>query len=174
MNKVAVDFVIPVLAMAHGWLWFRSETSKSGLSHRTAGPCFQLSLGYFHLTLLANTLSQMSSPSFPQFTLQLSSSLTSSPVFQMARVTLGAFGITEFYFFSTSSLALDQYLYCYHSLAFLLTHWVCLSYVWVSVNVLKHYFVLTIFFSEFSSDLLCVMNQIQILYLGIPRLSLSL
>lgn len=44
----------------------------------------------------------------------------------------------------------------------------------MSVNFLKHYFILSIFFSEFSSDPLCLIHQLQILYLGIPSLLFSL
>lgn len=140
----------------------------------TAVPYFQLSLGYFYLTLLQTNVPNEFTI-FSPFTLQLSSPLTSSLIFQMARPILGAFSITEFYFlFSTSSLDLYLYFYCHRNLTLLLIPWVCPSYIWVSVNVLKHYFILAIFFSEFSSDLLCVMNQVQILYLGIPRLSFSL
>lgn len=161
--------------MDHGWLSFPSEISKSGLSQLHCRTLFPALSWIFLLDSTANKLSQMSLLSFPQFTLQIFSSLTSSSIFQMARPTLGAFSIAEFYFlFSTLSLHLYLYFYCHHNLTCLLIPWVCPSYIWVSVNVLKHYFILAIFSSEFTSDPLCVMNQVQIPYLGIPRLSFSL
>lgn len=161
--------------MDHGWLSFPSETSKSGLSQLHCRTLFPALSWIFLFDSTTNKLSQMSLPSFPPFTLQLSSPSTSSSIFQMARPTLGAFSITEFYFlFSTSSVDLYLYFYCHHNLTFLSIPESVPSYIWVSVNVLKHYFILAIFFSEFSSDPLCIMNQVPILYLGIPRLSFSL
>lgn len=139
--------------MAHGWLSFPRTTAESSLSCLLCRPLFPAVSWIFSLGSTANTLLPLSSPSFRQFNLQPFSSLASSPVFQMARPTLGTSSITEFYFFfPTSSLDLYLYFYCPHSLTFLLIYWVCPSYIWVSVNVLKQYFILTIFLSEFSSD----------------------
>ena len=139
--------------MAHGRLSFPSKTAESGLSCLHCSPLFPAVSWIFSFDSTANTLLQLSSPSFPQFNLQPFSSLASSRVFQMARPALGPFGITEFYFlFPTPSLGLYLYFYCSHSLTFLLIHWVCPSYIGVSVNVLKRYFILTISFSEFSRD----------------------
>lgn len=154
--------------MAHEW--FPSEDSKSGLSDLPWSPLFPALSWIFPLDSSTNNLSRLSSPCFPQFTFQLSSLLNLSLIFQMARPTLGASNIIEFYLlFSTSSLDLYFYFYCHHSLIFILIHWVCPSKIWMLVN-----FTLSISFSEFFGDPLCLMNQVQILYLGILNLSFYL
>lgn len=153
--------------MAHEW--FPSETSKSGLSDLPWSPLFPALSWIFPLDSSTNNLSRLSSPSCPQFTFQLSSSLNSSLIFQMARPTLGASNIEFYLLFSTSSWDLYLYFYCHHSLIFILIHWVCSSNIWMLVD-----FTPSIFSLEFFGDPLCLMNQVQILYLDILNLSFYL
>lgn len=138
----------------------------------TAGLYFQLFLGYFYLSLLQT---KWAYHLFPNSPFNFPHDQPHLQFFRWPGQPLELSGSLSF----ISSSPHHLWTYTFISIAIIILHFSWFlesvpSYIWVSVNVLRHYFILAIFFSEFSSDLLCVMNQVQILYLGIPRLSFSL
>lgn len=144
----------------------------------TTVPSLQRSLGHFPFILANNlSLSSLSSPNSPSNFVHGWSHL------QFFRwpdppQDFPAFSIIKFYLLvSMSSLDLDllstSAIVC-GLITFLLIYWVCPSYIGVLVNFLKCYFMLSMFFSKFSGDLPCLISQVQVLYLGILSLLLSL
>ena len=150
------------------------ELTKQASLPRTAIPYFQLSPGHFHLTLLQTTCPDWAHHTFP-ITLHFPHRWPHLQVFRWPDQPLECpvFSISTFYLlFSTSCLDLYLYFYCHHSLPpdyisfdslglFPLTYG-CELIFWNTT--------LSTFFLKFSSDPVCFMNQVQILYLGIPSL----
>ena len=174
-----VELVIPVLSI---WLMddrdSQVELPDQTFLTCTAVPYLQLSLAHFPF-ILTNNLSLSSLP-FPNSPSNFVHGWSHLQFFRWPDQPrdLPAFSIFKLYLlFSTSSL--DLYLISMSIIVcglitFLLIYWVCPSYIWVLVNFLKHYFMLSMFFSKFSSDPLCLMSQVQVLYLGILSLSFFL
>lgn len=160
LNKVVHDFVILVLAT---WLIDDCD-SWVGLPEQvfltcTVDPYVLLSPEYFYLTLLPTTCPHWAHI-FPH----------PSPHLQFVRwpdqhLDLPLFSIIRFYLlFATSPLQfrlMSPAITVCH-----LINWVGPSYIWVLVNFLIHYFMLFVLLSKFSSDPLCLMNKVQILYLA--------
>lgn len=164
--------------MSRGGMWFPSGRPRQASLPCTAGPYFQLCIEYFSLGLFCKQRVPTELTSFPP-SLSLSSPMTSPLVFQMTDQSLEGLVFSIQHILSPFSHVISGFIPSF-LLPSLFATWLYFFWftgtvppnTWMWVNFLKHCFIHI--FLQFSSNSLSLMNQVQILYLGIPSLSISL